>query len=856
MTSIRWWRVVLDEAQMVENKNNRPSKMVKLLPAVHRWATTGTPVEKDSIRCLYGLLYFLGFEPFTDEKLFDWLWNEYRYGRHDEMINILSKVMWRTCKKNVEHEINIPKQTEIIHRLQMSDLQKYFYNQAHLKVFPQFKKNVHDYLLRNGDIVTVEQLVGTEVKLVRERRIDPTMKDKFLYQLNNATLNIFLEPLRRLRQDCTIPSIMQNSTNDQARVKQTLRPEELHEHLVSKTSIETKSALRTIVSSINGIAALKIAEEKYFEALEWYKKVLKYATDYTGIVSVDSMLLIHVYHSLIEIATITENEDELKMTDQYSSKMRTLEWKYITKFYDKVVEINHEMDDLHPDLVKATRELTDKDGHWWLDIIHSARTGSQEFFKLLEVINLEVFSSVVNSSQIQEQLRTTHGIQLVIAEWCDKIQKNSKDVKKRFSSLEFIVKNLRPANEMSADENEKISLLTKVAQNCHLNITEGDEDEPSVQNSKKKGYCELCKLKMKLNEYECVLFNKSLVDDIVQGSWNPRLEEKLLKSVLLFAQRSDFDDEYIEMGNAFFKYLEAMKAQFKIYTRLWVEVNYTISAFDELNMCKMRIQVVENEDEINDEDARFGVKIMRYEIDGQIQVFTEQKRDAEITFVRLNGRLKYLQHLKDRDELQTCPICGNLPKERYFVTICGHTLCAECFHQLVKYRNRSVNCPVCRTTQETANIYAVTCSDSLSSNPITGSYSPKIDEIIRCVLKLKREDPDVKILIFSHWDQILHAIINGFATNGITYRTSLGSSFVKHIQEFKDFSREPHITCMMLNLKFGGKGLNLVEGTCIHISLKSFLTVLIFLSYSRLLGGTDTERKLHFNYNKSRFLIF
>lgn len=64
---IDWWRVCLDEAQMVETSNNQAARMVKLLPATHRWAVTGTPLEK-SIHDLYGLLYFLGCEPFDNHQ--------------------------------------------------------------------------------------------------------------------------------------------------------------------------------------------------------------------------------------------------------------------------------------------------------------------------------------------------------------------------------------------------------------------------------------------------------------------------------------------------------------------------------------------------------------------------------------------------------------------------------------------------------------------------------------------------------------------------------------------------------------------------------------------------------------------
>lgn len=775
--------------------------MVAQLPAVHRWATTGTPVEKNSICCLYGLVFFLNLQPYTDERLFDCLFNEYRLGNPEAMIKVLSTVMWRTCKKNVEHEINIPKQTEIMHQVEMTSLQEYFYRQVHVSTKPLFMKNMLAYLSRNAPF----QVPNGPVT---ERVIDLTMKNKFLYQLNNATLKIFLEPLRKLRQDCTIPSIFHQ--NDQVRVRQTLRPEQLHDHLVTKTSIETKSALRTVCSSINGIAAIKISENKFGEAVGLYKQVLKLATEYTTFVAVDSMLQIHAYQGLIDIATTTELKED---TEHYTNEMGRLEWKYASSYYEKVKEINKEMAEHSPELRRTARELTDTDGHWWRYIMQQTRGQEQ---RLMDIINLEVFSAVTDNSQILEQLRSSRGIQLIITEWCDKIQKYLRDVKKRFSNLNFIVTNLRPLSDMNADERSKVQDLAKAALNCHLHLFDEDneDDSRSAQKSKRKGFCELCKLKAKLNEYECVLFNKSLIDDITEGTWNPRFEEKLLKAIWIYAKRSNFDDETIEMGKNFFNHLEALKTQFKLQAKLWVEVNYTVSAFDELNMCKMRMEVVATPDEITDEDARFKLKIARYEVDGQLQVFVEQRQEAEINFVRLNGRLKYLEHLKERNEPQSCPICTLQPKERYYVTVCGHSICAECFSMMIKKRTVSISCPVCRTIQEVKNVYAVVLGAN-HSEPITGSLSPKIDEIIRSILRLRNAEPDVKILIFSHWDQILQSIAIGLELNSINYRASFKSNFTKQIKDFKDFTQD--ITCLMLNLKFGGKGLNLIEAT--HVFL-------------------------------------
>jgi E3 ubiquitin-protein ligase SHPRH len=120
---------------------------------------------------------------------------------------------------------------------------------------------------------------------------------------------------------------------------------------------------------------------------------------------------------------------------------------------------------------------------------------------------------------------------------------------------------------------------------------------------------------------------------------------------------------------------------------------------------------------------------------------------------------------------------------------------------------------VCRAEQHTRDIYTVSCSkieDIDDQIQISGSWSSKIDEIVKCVLRLKSKEADVKIIIFSHWDNILNVIGKALEANSITFRLNKGN-FEKMIKEFKDFKQ--NVTCLLMNLKLGSKGLNLTEAT-------------------------------------------
>ena len=105
LTRLTWWRVVLDEAQEVESSTAKAASMARMVPAVQRWAVSGTPVSR-GLEDLQGLFAFLGGpSPLTDpawwRRTIQTPYDAGDVGARAALHDVVRRVMWRNSRHDV-----------------------------------------------------------------------------------------------------------------------------------------------------------------------------------------------------------------------------------------------------------------------------------------------------------------------------------------------------------------------------------------------------------------------------------------------------------------------------------------------------------------------------------------------------------------------------------------------------------------------------------------------------------------------------------------------------------------------------------------------------------------------------------
>lgn len=110
LQQISWWRVCLDEAQMVGGGFSATAKVARGIPRVNSWALTGTPVKND-VKDLRGLLLFLQCQPYCSVTR---IWEALITKCKPTFQALFKTITLRHTKAMVRDELSLPPQNRYV----------------------------------------------------------------------------------------------------------------------------------------------------------------------------------------------------------------------------------------------------------------------------------------------------------------------------------------------------------------------------------------------------------------------------------------------------------------------------------------------------------------------------------------------------------------------------------------------------------------------------------------------------------------------------------------------------------------------------------------------------------------------
>ncbi|MEE6475060.1 hypothetical protein FKM82_010603 [Ascaphus truei] len=674
LVAVEWWRICLDEAQMVECTTAKAAEMALRLSGVNRWCVSGTPVQR-GLEDLFGLVLFLGVDPYWVKHWWDQLlYRPYRRKNPLPLYRLVAKIMWRSAKKDVIDQIQIPPQTADVHWLHFSPVERHFYHRQHE--------------------------VCCQDALAKLRKItDWSLK---LSSLDRRTVSSILYPLLRLRQACCHPQAVRGEFLPLQ--KSTMTMEELLTSLQKKCRTECEEAHRQRVCALNGLAGIHIIKGEYPEAVELYREVLRSSEEHKEKLKTDSLQRLHSTHNLMELLSAKHaGIPPTLRDDKLEDEAKQLKQHYMSKSNAEVSEAHQA---LQP-ILQTIREVQRKihfSSPWWLDVIQRAIQYAIDE-ELVQRVHNEITSNYKQQTSklsMADKFRDCRGLQYVLTTHMEELKKYQKLVREAVKNLEG-----PPSQE-----------VIQAATMCHLRPT-----RLSLNN------CVFCKTDELFTDYESKLFSHTvkgqtaifeemiededgLLDDRLpttsRGLWATSEMERSIKAILSFARTHRMDGRLIDEGVSFLELFDAWKKEYKLLHEYWMVLRDHISAIDELAMATERLRVrLPDEPKPNPPVLHI---IEPYEVEQNRVKLLNDKAVAKSQLQKKLGQLLYLTNLEKSQDKTTggvnpepCPICAKNLGKQWAVLTCGHCFCNECIAIIIDQysvgtRRSAIKCAICRQT--------------------------------------------------------------------------------------------------------------------------------------------------------------
>lgn len=943
LLALKWWRVCMDEAQMVGTGTQKAAEMVVQIPAEHRWCVTGTPIQRKGAVDLRGLFHFLQIPYFCEKYWFrKCIELPCQGGEVDFAMRFLTKVLgdifWRNSKADVDKQLHLPAQTDLTHKLRFAPVEAYFYKKQHEECSSRTRALLADKM--DGSFST-KPLAG-----------------------GNKDIDKLLQSVLKLRQACCHPQVAGVVLAGGGGPSQTISMGQLLDSLILKATVECEEVQRQWVCSMCALAALHLVEQQETDrqqarlpaheqspssadaitAASLYLEILSVSAQHSSTIRIDTVQRLHVLHNLAvlfgqinDAAGVYSNKHSVAVCAAVANTLRSsrlleeaeeLRAKYAQKERAQYMGAQQQLTLASEKVAQAMSvdEFCAETRAWWESPVLKESGGvlsSEQLNGLVQKLRDDLLeqrslltdttasvrehrlrSSLANRFQNADQLRvllageifTLYEDRESLLQFLHSLKPSEDRDVLRCQVLELLScrchkrRNSNPASQSDAADEDVEELVNAYScKHCHClrmqarfeRLLYHDSTAKIAHNGDEPGAAEgQAELMGSKHDSDFVFLLKELsrffvshsrsLAAVTSGSYYPpgaaqaRLE---LEAAVTVIKR---DLEVIDV----------IRKELRFVRKLWQVQRHQFLVEDEMEQAITRMRLaLPHEIAAGIPENERNYKILRHQVP-ELRQRHSQERDLFLADLgRHKGQLKYLLNLKNRKagehddvimmeasalanghgssqmevekqprENEECAICTEtLKKDQVSVLACGHEYCCECVTDLIERSKpaRTIRCPTCRfrmNVDEVAfvidqskasllnagfELEEIRLAQQVADINVAGSWGTKVEAIVRRVLWLLRKEvaeegeteltPGGKIIIFSQWDLVLRIIVKALKANNVQHSSMLGNRQTNQ-RALSTFKTLPAVRVLLLPVKSGSNGLNLVEATHVFLA--------------------------------------
>ncbi|KAF0686501.1 Aste57867_21688 [Aphanomyces stellatus] len=799
LTHLVWWRVCMDEAQLVENTQTKASLMALELQSTLRWCVSGTPFST-GLWDVYGTLAFLQVSPF-DEKAW---WRAVVMGHTStsaRLGDLVRALTWRNQKQDVIDQINLPPQQTHWSWLDLSNIESHFYNQ----------------------------------------QMEECTKQRS--QTKDVTAGM-LHSLLRLRQACCHPQVGSNglkSLNDSG----PLNMDEVLTEMMQRAQRECEDGQRTLLGALNGLAALSVVEGVPDAAVAMYFEALSLIRHNWNDFRADLLPRLHLVHNFALVL------------DRYGGDASATAASPDAPF------VNAKQNHCLPTLAAIKHLIGDDDGAHLSDrladassraAIRAARDEMRmsahqiESFYLSQVNTihdaaLNKYNTLYNEIQGEHFRRATGAAPLpesFHAGWMDATMHIADEstfidrVRAKLMSrsvsmgltLATKIQSMTSLRAVVMQEFTKIFLLRAANHKTLLALSAALPTKDEIDRSGNCKYCreardgnkcQHCHFKPEMDRLRAML---GISDEETQSATHSQynLAALLLDVVYEAARESGRMEAHEHLATI----LGDVRKERFLAMKLWKAQHGRLGGLDELEMAKTTIQLRQPHDAVREVDKSY--KLLAGEVPEKRLKLEDERQVAVKKLGSKLSQLRYLQHLhrvrnqaSDEDDV-VCVVCREVMQAKRGVWPCAHVFCLDCTELLMKRgdgtgsKRSGVRCPTCRMVTPASKIMLVRDDNRVGRRDAAVGYGTKVDSVVACVQGL---GPHAKSLLFSQWPDMLKLMHQALTSAGVhCFIVTQKKEFEKILTQFKLY---PDACVLAMAFKHGANGLNVIEAT--HVVL-------------------------------------